>query len=84
MARAKVTQETAALNLERSRLLEADGLVSRRELELAIQTEIASRAEVKALKPRYANDRHDEPWRTIVNKLTRDANWIRGPKELPP
>ena len=48
VARAKVTQETAILNLERSRLLEADGLVSRRELELAIQTETASRAEVKA------------------------------------
>ncbi|MDE0146080.1 MAG: HlyD family efflux transporter periplasmic adaptor subunit [Nitrospira sp.] len=48
VARAKVTQQTATLNLERSRILEADGLVSRRELELAIQTEIASRAEVKA------------------------------------
>lgn len=48
VAGAKVTLETATLNLERSRLLEADGLVSRRELELAIQTEIASRAELKA------------------------------------
>ena len=48
VARAKVTQETAALNLERSRILEADGLISRRELELAIQTQIASRTEVRA------------------------------------
>ena len=48
VARTKVTLETATLNLERSRLLEADGLVSRRELELAVQTEIASRTELKA------------------------------------
>ena len=48
VAAATVTRETASLNLERSRILEADGLVSRRELELAIQTEMASRAEMKA------------------------------------
>ncbi len=48
VAAAKVAEETAALNLERSRLLEADGLLSRRELELATQSAIAADAEVKA------------------------------------
>ena len=45
---AKISQETATFNLERSRVLEAEGLLSRRELELAIQADIAARAAVKA------------------------------------
>ncbi len=48
VAAAKVAEETAALNLERSRVLEADGLLSRRELELATQSAIAADAKVKA------------------------------------
>ena len=48
LAAAQVTEETATLNLDRSRLLEAEGLVSRRELELAIQTEAAATAELNA------------------------------------
>jgi len=48
VAAAKVAEETASLNLERSRVLEADGLLSRRELELAIQSATAADAEVKA------------------------------------
>jgi len=48
LAAAKVGAETAQLNLQRSQLLEAEGLISRRELELAIQTEAAAQAELKA------------------------------------
>ena len=48
VAGAKVAEETAALNLERSRVLEAEGLLSRRDLELAIQAETAARAELRA------------------------------------
>lgn len=48
LAVAKVAEETAALNLERSRVLEAEGLLSRRDLELAIQAATATRAELKA------------------------------------
>ncbi|MDH5700872.1 MAG: biotin/lipoyl-binding protein, partial [Nitrospirota bacterium] len=44
-AAAKVAAQTAHLNLERSHILEAEGLVSRRELELAIQAEAAAQAE---------------------------------------
>lgn len=48
VAVAKAAEETASLNLTRSRLLEAEGLLSRRELELAIQAATAAQAEVKA------------------------------------
>ena len=48
VAAAKVAEETATLNLDRSRILEAEGLLSRRELELAIQTDTAAKADVKA------------------------------------
>ena len=48
VAAAKVAEETATLNLDRSRILEAEGLLSRRELELAIQAATAAKAEVKA------------------------------------
>ena len=48
VAAAKVAEETAKLNLDRSRVLEAEGLLSRRELELAIQSATAADAEVKA------------------------------------
>jgi len=47
-AAAKVTAKTAHLNLQRSHVLEAEGLVSRRELELAIQAEAAAQAERNA------------------------------------
>ncbi len=43
-----IAKETATLNLDRSRLLEAEGLLSRRELELAIQAATAAMADVKA------------------------------------
>lgn len=43
----KAAEETAALNLERSRVLEAEGLLSRRDLELAIQSATATRAELQ-------------------------------------
>jgi len=48
LAAAKVGAKTAQLNLERSHLLEAEGLLSRRELELAIQAEAAAQAELNA------------------------------------
>ncbi|GJL63191.1 MAG: hemolysin secretion protein D [Nitrospirales bacterium] len=48
VAATKVADETARLNLDRSRILEAEGLLSRRELELAIQAATAAEAEVKA------------------------------------
>ncbi len=48
VAAAKVAEETAKLNLDRSRLLEVEGLLSRRELELAIQSATAAAADVKA------------------------------------
>lgn len=44
---AKIAKKTADLNLQRSKVLEADGLVSRRELELAIQTAIQAGANLK-------------------------------------
>ncbi|HNP28918.1 MAG TPA: HlyD family efflux transporter periplasmic adaptor subunit [Nitrospirales bacterium] len=47
-AAAKVAAQTAHLNLQRSHILEAEGLISRRELELAIQAEAAAQAEQKA------------------------------------
>ncbi|HNP61539.1 MAG TPA: HlyD family efflux transporter periplasmic adaptor subunit [Nitrospirales bacterium] len=47
-AAAKVAAQTAQLNLQRSQILEAEGLLSRRELELAIQAEAAAQAERKA------------------------------------
>lgn len=43
----KIAKETADLNLQRSKVLEADGLVSRRELELAIQAAIQADANLK-------------------------------------
>ncbi|MEK9629923.1 MAG: HlyD family efflux transporter periplasmic adaptor subunit [Nitrospinota bacterium] len=46
-ASAKIAKETAELNLERSKALEADGLVSRRQLELAIQAAIQADATLK-------------------------------------
>ena len=48
LAAAKVAAETATLNLDRSRLLQAEGLVSRRDLELAIEAEAAAKAELNA------------------------------------
>ena len=50
LAAAKVAEETATLNLDRSRLLEAEGLLSKRDLELAIQDHAAARAELNAAK----------------------------------
>ncbi|GJL55374.1 MAG: hypothetical protein NPIRA02_25060 [Nitrospirales bacterium] len=48
VAATNVAEETAVLNLDRSRVLEAEGLLSRRELELAVQTATAAKADVKA------------------------------------
>lgn len=48
VAAAKVAEETATLNLDRSRILEVEGLLSRRELELAIQAATAAKADMKA------------------------------------
>ena len=48
LAAAKVAAETASLNLDRTRLLQAEGLVSKRELELAIQQEAAAQAELNS------------------------------------
>ncbi len=50
VAAALIAEETASLNLERSRVLEAEGLMSRRELELAIQAATAAKADVRAAK----------------------------------
>ena len=48
LAAAKVAEETATLNLTRSRLLQAEGLVSQRDLELAVQEQAAAQAELRA------------------------------------
>lgn len=48
LAAAKVAAKTAQLNLQRSHLLEAEGLISLRELELAIQAEAATQADLNA------------------------------------
>ena len=45
---AKVAAETADLNLQRSQILQAEGLISRRDLELAIQARAAAKAELIA------------------------------------
>jgi multidrug efflux pump subunit AcrA (membrane-fusion protein) len=45
---AKVAYDTAELNVDRHRQLSTQGLVSQRELELAIQAAIGSKAELKA------------------------------------
>lgn len=45
---AKIGAKTAQLNLQRSQVLEAEGLLSRRDLELAIQAEAAAQAELRA------------------------------------
>ena len=50
LAAAKVAEETASLNLDRSRLLQAEGLVSTRDLELATQDYAAAKAELNAAK----------------------------------
>ncbi len=47
-AAAKIAKETADLNLQRSRVLESQGLLSRRELELAIQAATKAEADLKA------------------------------------
>jgi len=47
-AGAKIAKETADLNLQRSRILESQGLLSRRELELAIQAATKAEANLKA------------------------------------
>lgn len=48
LAAAKISAQTAQLNLQRSQVLEAEGLLSRRDLELAIQAEAAAQAELRA------------------------------------
>ena len=50
LAAAKVAEETTSLNLVRSRLLQAEGLVSQRGLELAIQDHAAATAELNAAR----------------------------------
>ncbi len=45
---ARIAFETAELNLDRHRQLAEEGLVSQRELEVAIQSSIASRADLEA------------------------------------
>jgi multidrug efflux pump subunit AcrA (membrane-fusion protein) len=45
---AKITLDTAELNVSRNKQLAEQGLVSQRELELSIQAAIASKAELKA------------------------------------
>lgn len=51
---ARVANDTAELNVERHRQLAAQGLVSQRELELAIQTAITTKAELKAAEAQLA------------------------------
>jgi multidrug resistance efflux pump len=48
LAAAKVSAKITKLNLQRSHVLEAEGLVSRRDLELAINADAAARAELNA------------------------------------
>lgn len=52
-ASAKIAKDTADLNLQRSRVLEAQGLISRRELELAIQASTKAEADLKASQAKF-------------------------------
>jgi len=47
---AQIAKETALLNLQRSKALETEGLISRRELELAIQTATQTDANLKGVE----------------------------------
>lgn len=51
---AKGAEEITALNLERSYALAAEGLISQRELELAIQAATVTEAEVKAARAAFS------------------------------
>lgn len=48
LAAAKAQVTTTQLNLQRSYILEAEGLISRRDLELAIQADAAAQAELRS------------------------------------
>ena len=52
-AGAKIAKETADLNLKRSRILEAEGLLSLRELELAIQKAAEAEADLKGAQAEF-------------------------------
>jgi multidrug resistance efflux pump len=72
---AKIDVDTAQLNVDRHRQLVRDGLVSQRELELTIQTEIGSKA---ALQAAQANLLAAEQSRSALNfgrdQITADVN----------
>ncbi|MDH4082445.1 MAG: biotin/lipoyl-binding protein [Nitrospira sp.] len=72
---AKIDVDTAQLNVDRHRQLVRDGLVSQRELELTIQTEIGSKA---ALQAAQANLLAAEQGRSALNfgrdQITADVN----------
>ena len=54
---AKIAKETAELNLKRSKVLEAEGLVSQRELELAIQSATQANAKLKGAEAEFSEER---------------------------
>jgi multidrug resistance efflux pump len=72
---AKIDVDTAQLNVDRHRQLVRDGLVSQRELELTIQTEIGSKA---ALQAAQASLLAAEQSRSALNfgrdQITADVN----------
>ena len=51
---AQIEKETALLNLERSKILETEGLISQRELELAIQTATKAEAKLKGAEAEHS------------------------------
>lgn len=71
----KIDVETAQLNVDRHRQLVRDGLVSQRELELTIQTEIGAKAGLQAAQ---ANLLAAEQARSALNfgrdQITADVN----------
>ncbi|NJN69950.1 MAG: hypothetical protein HC801_06580 [Nitrospira sp.] len=71
----KIDVETAQLNVDRHRQLVRDGLVSQRELELTIQTEIGAKAGLQAAQ---ANLLAAEQSRSALNfgrdQITADVN----------
>ncbi|MGE0645206.1 MAG: HlyD family secretion protein [Nitrospira sp.] len=71
----KIDVETAQLNVDRHRQLVRDGLVSQRELELTIQTEIGAKAGLQAAQ---ANLLAAEQGRSALNfgrdQITADVN----------
>lgn len=73
---AKIGKETALLNLQRSKALESEGLISKRELELAIQTATQSYANLKGAEAELSETQ--EAWVALGHKRNKiDAELVQ-------